>query len=423
MGQDKIKDLFSSKLNNFEPEVPASIWGGLDQILSNQAAPINDPASSTSSTTSSSTSSSTTSTATAAGKATVIKTVALVAGLAAAIATGVFVLTPDKQVLQIEQPAPIIQPVETTIDSIVEIDSLVQIAEPVFATLVQKSTVETPIEEPGKTKEQPLPEIEEIELSKTKEPKNVTSTEAPLVVRQIYDVFSKPITEGLSLGITSNIGLFSADVNERGGGLLMSQNIRSKAFMEALAEENQEFYLKHKQPISFGITVSKELSSRLSLETGFIYTHLSSELTSGSMLQIKETQTFDYIGVPLSLNYKFYKFDKAYLYLSVGGMIQKDIRGQLVSNMIHSLPEVEGPGIFEEVFPSEPSYIKKRIKQLKPQFSIISSVGISYPLYKKLYLYGTIGGAYYFDVGNRYRTIYSDKKTQLDLNLGIKFDF
>ncbi len=25
--KDKIKDLFSSKLGNFEPEVPASVWG------------------------------------------------------------------------------------------------------------------------------------------------------------------------------------------------------------------------------------------------------------------------------------------------------------------------------------------------------------------------------------------------------------
>ena len=40
--KDKIKDLFSSKLENFEPEVPATIWGGLDQLLSNQPVPSAD---------------------------------------------------------------------------------------------------------------------------------------------------------------------------------------------------------------------------------------------------------------------------------------------------------------------------------------------------------------------------------------------
>ena len=43
MENDKIKDLFSSKLKDFEVDVPASVWGGLDVLLSQQRAPTADP--------------------------------------------------------------------------------------------------------------------------------------------------------------------------------------------------------------------------------------------------------------------------------------------------------------------------------------------------------------------------------------------
>ena len=67
--------------------------------------------------------------------------------------------------------------------------------------------------------------------------------------------------------------------------------------------------------------------------------------------------------------------------------------------------------------------MKESIKQANPQFSANVGIRGAYPIYKKLYLYGTIGGAYYFDAGNKYSTIYSDRKIQLDFNLGVKFDF
>ena len=93
--QDKIKDLFASKLGeSFEPEVPASIWGGLDQILSQQAAAPTDPASS-------STSSSSSSTSATAGKASLLKTVAVAAGVAIAAVTGFVLVQKDNPSVQL----------------------------------------------------------------------------------------------------------------------------------------------------------------------------------------------------------------------------------------------------------------------------------------------------------------------------------
>jgi hypothetical protein len=205
--------------------------------------------------------------------------------------------------------------------------------------------------------------------------------------------------------------------------LLFSQHVRTRALREALIKENRGFELEHRQPVSFGVTISKQIGPRLSLETGIVYTHLSSTIKSNSVFNINETQYFNYLGIPLSLNYTFFELGKTKFYFALGGMVQKDINGRYLSNMGFSILDIDDKDLAGHVFYSEPYYIKESVKQSNPQFSVRLSLGISYPLYKKMYLYGTIGGAYYFDAGNKYRTIYSDRKTQLDLNLGIKFDF
>lgn len=404
---DKIKDLFSSKLGNFEPEVPASIWGGLDQLLSNQPAPPADSATSSSSSSSSS----------AGGKASLLKTIAVTVGLAAAVATGVLVLTPGDEKVITEEPKPEVTKVIAEPEKIVEADSIYEA--PVF-TPRQLVVAEKPaliadspelivevIEE--KDEELLLEEEKDIEMPKLTE----AMVEAPL---------PKLSMKGLSLGVIADAGLFANSTNGQGSELLFSRNTRSRAFIDALEREGGEYVLEHKQPISVGITIGKRLTPRLSLETGLIFTHLSSKIKSNSVFDIEESQSFNYLGIPISLNYTFYQLGNAKFYTSVGGMVQKDIKGQYISNMGFS--KIDGAGIsVSDIYHQEPYYIKKSIKQSNPQFSVRTTLGIAYPLYKKLYIYGTIGGAYYFDAGNEYRTIYSDKKTQLDLNLGIKVDF
>ena len=230
-------------------------------------------------------------------------------------------------------------------------------------------------------------------------------------------------TKGLSLMVSVGAGLTSGNLNQNGGGLLFSRDARSPMFMDALSKEGEDFRMQHKQPLSFGLGISKGLTSNLSLETGLVYTYLSSEITSASIFDMQETQTFHYLGIPVSLNYTFYRLGKAELYLSVGGMVQKDISGKYESNMGFSKSDLEDKELAFNIYHYEPYFIRENIKQSKPQFSTHLKLGIAYPIYKKLYLYGTFGGAYYFDVHNKYPTIFSDKKTQLNLNLGIKFDF
>jgi len=409
--KDKIKDLFSSKLKDFEPEVPASLWGGLDQLLSQQPAPA-DPSSASSSSSSSGTSAT-------ASKASIIKTVLITAGVAAAVVTGVLLAPKGDNVIP-EEPTAIVEeiPADTveTMDTTKVLPAITMPPAMAKTLKVEEQPIveePSPVQDPEKEPETPKrkPKIDEIPL--------ITEQEEPIPVW-----FPKKKSDnGFSISLSANSGLLAQNTTQNGGEILFSHDVRSLKFNEILADENKEFKLQHRMPISVGVKVSKGIAPNLSLETGIVYTYLSSKITSNSVFNIEENQYFHYLGIPLSLNYTFYELGKGKFYLSAGGMIQKDIKGQYESKMGFSKTDISDADLAHILYYSEPYYIKESRKQSKPQISANAALGVAYPIHKKLYLYGTIGGAYYFDAGNKYSTIYSDRKLQLDLNLGIKFDF
>lgn len=416
LNDDKIKDLFSSKLNSFEPEVPASIWGGIDQLLS-QVPPAQAPD------VSSSQAGNTATTAAKAGGA-ALKTTLIATGVAASIAAGVFLVYESGDV-DIPQIVEEVQPKEIIATPLEE-----EIVEPTTKVLAQADFVKPratkslaspmmAVEESVETEQvEEKTEVKEAKVEETKEVSVMEETEElpPLPIPKFFK-------KDISIGVRTNAGVMSSDVNQNGGDLLFSRNDRNSEFTDALRRENKEYELNHKQPISVGLTVSKSLSPRLSLETGLMFTYLSSRIVSNSVTNIKEDQTFGYLGIPIYLNYNFYEFQKAKFYISLGAMMQKDVYGRYTSKLIDGKDRMFSPDFSADVLYAEPTYMKKNISQSNWQFSSHLTVGASYPIYRRLYIYTSIGGAYYFDAGNEYRTIYSDREFQLDLNLGLRFDF
>lgn len=173
--------------------------------------------------------------------------------------------------------------------------------------------------------------------------------------------------------------------------------------------------MEHDQPVSFGVTVSKLIVPNLSIETGLIYSYLYSKSKNmSSVIQKHETQSLHYIGVPLNLNYNLFSIRDLNLYVSFGGMIEKDVYGKFRE-------EGEGQSLDDQ---NKSEVLKNEtISQKRPQLSVNTGLGLSYPLYRDLKLYGKIGGAYYFDANNEYKTIYSDRKIVMDLSLGIRYEF
>lgn len=173
--------------------------------------------------------------------------------------------------------------------------------------------------------------------------------------------------------------------------------------------------MEHNQPVSFGVTVSKTLFEGLSVETGLMYTYLSSKTRNASTnLKVQEAQHLHYVGVPLNVNYNLFSLRKLGIFASIGGMLERDVYGEY-----RRTGEVKS---VELNMTSEEMEITK-ISQDKPQISVNAGLGVSYPVYQNLKLYGKIGGAYYFEANNPYKTIYSDSKIVMDLNVGLRYEF
>src|SRR5690606_6631077 len=120
--------------------------------------------------------------------------------------------------------------------------------------------------------------------------------------------------------------------------------------------------MEHDQPVSFGITVSKTIVDRLSIETGLVYTYLFSRAKNTSVdFQNQETQHFHYLGIPVNLNYNFVNIGKLGLFASFGGMVEKDIYGEFRST---------GQSVSTELNSASQGVITTKISQKNPQISV-----------------------------------------------------
>lgn len=180
---------------------------------------------------------------------------------------------------------------------------------------------------------------------------------------------------------------------------IMLQNINSQPKTD----------IKHHFPISVGITVQKELNNRLALETGLVYTYLSSDLTAGGAAYYTQNQQLHYLGIPLKLNWNFLKKRYFNLYLSGGGMLEKCVHGELSAQYeMNNRP----PFSNDETL---------HINQL--QWSILASAGISFKLASHISLYAEPGIVYYFDDGSDISTIRKEKPFNINLQAGLRFNF
>lgn len=188
--------------------------------------------------------------------------------------------------------------------------------------------------------------------------------------------------------------------------------------MQAYNEEKEikpESEINHNQPISFGLLTSFDITRKLQIETGLIYTYLSSENKNKSN-DYHENQKiqFHYLGIPLNFNYNLLSLNKLNLFVTAGAMIEKDIYGKSEE---YKEKEASLPN---SGYATENS---SKIKQQNPQFSVAAGLGVTYPIYDNASIFGKVGGRYYIKANNEFKTYYSDEKFGLDIQLGIKFNF
>jgi len=221
-------------------------------------------------------------------------------------------------------------------------------------------------------------------------------------------------------GFTSDIRLRSASYDSMGndGEWYMEAPVkRDDYFNELLANtsnlENStsipKVGLKHKQPVSFGIGIGYTLNDRWSLQSGLVYTLLSSEWRTDLDYQMKFKQQLHFVGVPLGISYKIAEWNKIQFYTTAGGMAEWNIAGNIKTNSY----SLDGAQLTE----------KESVRMKETQWSVNARVGATYPVIKFINAYVEGGANYYFDNKSSIETIRSNKPFHVSLQAGLRFGF
>lgn len=173
--------------------------------------------------------------------------------------------------------------------------------------------------------------------------------------------------------------------------------------------EQPETYTKHHFPITGAITVKRYLTDRISLETGLQYTMLRTDITSGGNLRLVKKQKFQYLGVPVKVNYDIVNSKGFVLYASAGGSIEGCISAKSYNELIRG----------EELTKKETESINMK----KTQFSVNAAFGVQFNPISFMGIFAEPGVTYFFNDGNtNISNIRQEHPLNFQLRAGLRFN-
>lgn len=175
------------------------------------------------------------------------------------------------------------------------------------------------------------------------------------------------------------------------------QSVLSNAPLQ-LADYSQTKH--HYHPMSFGLSVGYNLTPRLTLTTGMVYTYASSDFTSSAAGDdIVETQRLHYIGVPLNVKYKVWGNSAIHTYATAGCQADFNVSAKMQTGDITTDADKD-----------------------RTQWSVGGAVGIQYNIIPRMGIYAEPGVRYYIDNKSSVETIFKEKKLNFNLQLGVRVE-
>lgn len=224
--------------------------------------------------------------------------------------------------------------------------------------------------------------------------------------RKQHKLVASLFAQGMSLGASnsSDEALFSsADYleDENSNNTQTSTPTTKSALQTRSQTEPSQQEASHDIPLRFGLTVALPLTDRLSIESGLVYTRLSSDISNTLGPDYASyKQTLHYIGIPLKLNYMLWSNRNVTVYAKGGAMIEKLVASNL---------EMQS----DAVKPNRP-------KESSPQLSMSLAAGAALNIVKPLQIFIEPGVSHYFDNGSSICNIYKDRPTTFDLTFGVR---
>ena len=187
--------------------------------------------------------------------------------------------------------------------------------------------------------------------------------------------------------------------------------IEENTFSAILARNSAETAytdIKHKSPVTVGISLLYQLSPKLSLGSGLVYTKLVSELQAGNESDyIRSRQTLNYIGIPIHLNYLIFESKRFAAYVSSGATFDKKIGGNITTQYTLNPVSEEGP--------------KEKLTDKTIQVSVNTLVGVQYKINSQLGIYLELGVNYYFKNQSEHSTLFKEKPLMVNTRMGLRF--
>lgn len=174
-------------------------------------------------------------------------------------------------------------------------------------------------------------------------------------------------------------------------------------------EGRMEAHYEHQLPISIQLTLSRQLSRQLSVETGLSYTLLQSTNTTGSSTAyIQERQRLQYIGIPLRMGWQWYSKSSLSLYTSAGVMLEKPIHTTLSVN--HFINDMN-------------TYSKQEKLSVPLQWSTSVGLGFQYDLTPHIGFYIEPSLQYFFNDGSDIKSYRTEHPLNFTLPIGIRLKY
>ncbi len=166
--------------------------------------------------------------------------------------------------------------------------------------------------------------------------------------------------------------------------------------------------IHHHLPIKVGLTVQYNISRRIGIESGLMYSLLESDISvSNGYKYSLGTRTLHYIGIPINLKFSVCSWKFINVYLSAGIAGEK-----CISNKFETKSLTEG-------LPLD-TYFQQREKPF--QWSANAAAGLQINPTPIFGIFAEPGISYYFNDGTSLSTIYKDRPLNFNLNLGIRFN-
>lgn len=209
---------------------------------------------------------------------------------------------------------------------------------------------------------------------------------------------------GLSVGADQVIPQYVTN-----SSTLRSENLLMMNAVSFNDDELPKTDIHHKMPVSFGLSVSRYLNNRFSLQTGLTYSFLSSDWKTNGDYHGKTRQKLHFIGIPLSLSYKIAEWNRFNFYASAGAMTEVNVAGKRRTQLFSDTKEINS--------------MRERVRMKEWLWSVNARAGVSYPLIRFVSAFAEVGASYYFDNGSSIETIHSEKPFNVSLQLGFRLGF